>query len=53
MALLKTYYLHGFASRFDITSEKLKTLAILGPVYGHDMDYTKAQRWLLRKAWTN
>lgn len=38
----KTYYLHGFASRFDITSDKLKTLARLGPVYGHDIDYTQA-----------
>ncbi len=41
MAMLKTYYLHGFASRFDLTSEKLKTLATLGPVYGHNMDYTQ------------
>ncbi|WP_278349951.1 MULTISPECIES: YqiA/YcfP family alpha/beta fold hydrolase [Marinobacter] len=39
--MLKTYYLHGFASRFDITSDKLKTLAKLGPVYGHDIDYTQ------------
>jgi len=39
--MLKTYYLHGFASRFDITSDKLKTLARLGPVYGHDIDYTQ------------
>lgn len=36
----KTYYLHGFASRFDINSDKLKILARLGPVYGHDIDYT-------------
>ena len=39
--MLKTYYLHGFASRFDITSVKLKALARLGPVYGHDIDYTQ------------
>lgn len=39
--MLTTYYLHGFASRFDTTSEKLKTLARLGPVYGHDIDYTR------------
>jgi predicted esterase YcpF (UPF0227 family) len=38
--MLKIYYLHGFASRFDTTSEKLKALAGLGPVYGHDIDYT-------------
>ena len=41
--MLKIYYLHGFASRFDITSDKLKALAKLGPVYGHDM----------KIAWTN
>lgn len=40
--MLKIYYLHGFASRFDITSDKLKALAKLGPVYGHDIDYTQA-----------
>ena len=39
--MLKTYYLHGFASRFDTTSDKLKALAELGPVYGHDIDYTR------------
>jgi len=39
--MLKIYYLHGFASRFDITSDKLKALAKLGPVYGHDIDYTQ------------
>jgi len=38
--MLKTYYLHGFSSRFDNSSDKLKTLARLGPVYGHDIDYT-------------
>src|SRR5690554_5684712 len=40
--MLKIYYLHGFASRFDTTSDKLKALAKLGPVYGHDIDYTQA-----------
>lgn len=37
----KTYYLHGFTSRFDITIDKIKTLARPGPVYGHDIDYTQ------------
>tara|TARA_R110000823_G_scaffold302779_2_gene424068 strand:- start:4229 stop:4771 length:543 start_codon:yes stop_codon:yes gene_type:complete len=37
----KIYYFHGFASRFDTSSEKLKTLARLGPVRGHDIDYTQ------------
>jgi hypothetical protein len=39
--MLKTYYLHGFASCFDTNSDKLKALAELGPVYGHDIDYTR------------
>jgi len=34
------YYLHGFASHFDITSPKIRTLAELGPVRGHNIDYT-------------
>ncbi|MGO1502712.1 MAG: YqiA/YcfP family alpha/beta fold hydrolase [Marinobacter sp.] len=37
----KTYYLHGFASQFDINSDKLKTLARLGAVHGHNIDYTQ------------
>ncbi len=40
--MLNIYYLHGFASRFDASSQKLKTLARLGPVRGHDMDYTQS-----------
>lgn len=43
----KTYYLHGFASRFDITSDKLKTLARLGPVYGHDIDYAQGSEGVI------
>jgi len=34
------YYLHGFASHFDITSSKIHTLAKLGSVRGHNIDYT-------------
>ncbi|KXS55547.1 MAG: hypothetical protein AWU57_109 [Marinobacter sp. T13-3] len=34
------YYLHGFASHFDITSSQIHTLAELGPVRGHNIDYT-------------
>lgn len=34
------YYLHGFASHFDITSPKIHTLAKLGSVRGHNIDYT-------------
>lgn len=40
--MLKSYYLHGFASQFDPTSEKLRTLAELGPVQGHNIDYTQS-----------
>jgi len=39
--MLNIYYLHGFASHFDISSHKLKSLARLGPVRGHDLDYTQ------------
>ncbi|ERS89632.1 MULTISPECIES: YqiA/YcfP family alpha/beta fold hydrolase [Marinobacter] len=48
--MLKTYYLHGFASRFDTTSEKLKTLAKLGPVYGHDIDYTQGSEDVIEES---
>jgi len=34
------YYLHGFASHFDITNPKIHTLAKLGSVRGHNIDYT-------------
>lgn len=37
----KIYYLHGFASQFDATSEKLQSLAKLGLVQGHNIDYTE------------
>lgn len=47
---LKIYYLHGFASRFDTTSEKLKTLAELGPVYGHDIDYTQGSEDVIEES---
>jgi len=39
--MLNIYYFHGLASRFDTSSEKLKTLARLGSVRGHDIDYTQ------------
>ncbi|WP_152206982.1 YqiA/YcfP family alpha/beta fold hydrolase [Marinobacter changyiensis] len=38
---MNIYYCHGFASRFDPGSSKLELLSELGPVYGHDMDYTQ------------
>ncbi|MEP3562754.1 MAG: YqiA/YcfP family alpha/beta fold hydrolase [Marinobacter sp.] len=34
-----TYYLHGFGSRFDPTNRKITTLAKLGSVRGHNIDY--------------
>ncbi|KXO06855.1 YqiA/YcfP family alpha/beta fold hydrolase [Marinobacter excellens] len=48
--MLKIYYLHGFASRFYITSDKLKTLARLGPVYGHDIDYTQGSEDIIEES---
>lgn len=38
---MNIYYCHGFASRFDASSQKIKTLRQLGPVCGDDLDYTK------------
>jgi predicted esterase YcpF (UPF0227 family) len=34
-------YIHGFGSRFDIQSDKVKALETLGQVYGIDLDYTQ------------
>lgn len=38
---MNVYYCHGFASQFDPSSPKIELLRELGPVYGHDIDYTK------------
>jgi predicted esterase YcpF (UPF0227 family) len=38
---LKIYYIHGFGSQFDYTSEKVTKLARLGSVAGKTWDYTK------------
>ena len=38
--MLKVYYLHGFASYFEPQKPKIKTLSKLGPVTGHNIDYT-------------
>ena len=46
----KIYSLHGFASRFDINSDKLKTLARVGPVYGHDIDYTQGSEDVIEES---
>jgi predicted esterase YcpF (UPF0227 family) len=40
-ANMNVYYCHGFASQFDPSSPKIELLRELGPVYGHDIDYTK------------
>lgn len=39
--MLNIYYCHGFASQFDPGSSKIEALSKLGPVYGHNIDYTK------------
>ena len=38
---MNIYYCHGFASQFDPSSPKLEMLSKLGPVLGHNIDYTK------------
>ncbi len=38
---IKIFYIHGFASQFDLNSEKVKKLAHLGVIEGKTWDYTK------------
>jgi predicted esterase YcpF (UPF0227 family) len=40
-------YVHGFGSRFDPNSEKIKVLGELGNVYGIEVDYTKGFQWIM------
>ena len=46
---MNIYYCHGFASRFDPGSSKLAILRELGPVYGHDIDYTQPADEVVRE----
>lgn len=38
---MRILYLHGFGSRYDSESDKVKSLQHLGKVFGVDLDYTK------------
>jgi len=40
---MKILYLHGYNSRFDPTTDKMKELSVLGEVVGISIDYNKTK----------
>ena len=48
--MIKLVYFHGYGSRFDSSSDKIKHLEILGEVFGYNIDYTENASDVIQKA---
>lgn len=49
---MKLTYFHGFGSKFDTSSPKIKTLSKLGHVNGYTIDYTQPAPEIIKQAAT-